>query len=147
LLVGSGQLPLEALIFALELCGLFRHEILVPLQKMLSMGGFMPSFLSYVEAILRPAQIQLSGVYDPNFFFAAFLHAFLSVETWMVSDYMLPEHVPPATFHVYKLISCLQKFPLLLPMTGLSLLEAKHIGILANLLSIRNDGLVGQWNV
>jgi hypothetical protein len=148
LLVGSDQLPAEAHIFAREPCGLFRREILVNIQKTSSTGGFMPSFLSYMEAVLRPAQIQLSGVYDPKFFSAAFLHAFLSVETWMVSDYILPEHVPPATFHVYKLVSCLQKFaghPLLLPSTGLSLLEAKQIGILVYylfaMMDLSDDGM------
>jgi hypothetical protein len=46
---------------------------------------------------------------------------------------MLPANVPPATFHVYRLVACLQKFannPLLLPIEGLTLLEAKQIGIL-----------------
>ncbi len=116
-----------------EPCGLFCFEILANLTKVTANGGFMPSFLSLVEAILRPAQIQLSGVYDPNSFSGAFLHAFLSVELWMVSDYKLPANVPPATFHVYWLVACLQKFanyPLLLPTAGLTLLEAKQIGIL-----------------
>jgi hypothetical protein len=86
-----------------------------------------------MEAILRPVQIQLLGVYDPDFFSGAFLHAFLSVKSWMVSDYMLPANVRLATFHVYRLILCLQKFaghPLLLPTNSLTLLEAKQIGIL-----------------
>ena len=133
MMVGQDQLPLEALIFVREPCGLFRREILVHFQKVTSTGGFMPSFLSFIEAMLRPAQIQLSGVYDPNFFSGPFLHAFFSVESWMVSDHMLPANVPLATFHVYCLISCLQTFaghPLLLPAVGLSLLEAKQIGIL-----------------
>jgi hypothetical protein len=82
---------------------------------------------------VRPVQIQLPGVCDPNFFSGAFLHALLLVESWMVSDHILPANVPPMTFHVYYLISCLHKFaghPLLLPAAGLSLLEAKQIGML-----------------
>jgi hypothetical protein len=133
LLVGNDTLMLDALIYVREPCQLFRREILAHSTKVTSTGGFMSSFLSFMEAILRPAQIQLSGVYDPNFFSGAFLHAFFSVESWMVSDYMLPANVPPTTFHVYRLISCLQKFaghPLLLPTNGLTLLEAKQIGIL-----------------
>jgi hypothetical protein len=108
MMVGRDQLPLEALIFVREPCGLFRREILVHFQKVTSTGGFMPSFLSFIEAMLRPAQIQLSGVYDPNFFSGAFLHAFFLVKSWMVSDHMLPANVPLATFHGYCLISCLQ---------------------------------------
>jgi hypothetical protein len=133
LLVDRIPIPLDALIYVREPCGLFRREILAHHSKMTGTGGFMPSFLSFMEAILRQAHIQLSGIYDPNFFSGAFLHAFLSVESWMVSDYMLPANVPPATFHVYRLVSCLQKFanhPLLLPTAGLNLLEAKQIGIL-----------------
>ena len=131
--VGQNPLSMDALIYVREPCQLFRREILAHNAKITNTGGFMSSFLSFMEAILRPAQIQLSGVYDPNFFSGAFLHAFLSVESWMVSDYMLPANVPPATFHVYRLISCLQKFaghPLLIPTNGLTLLEAKQIGIL-----------------
>ena len=131
--MGQDPLSLDALLYVREPCQLFCREILAHTAKITSTGGFMSSFLSFMEAILRPAQIQLLGVYDPNFFSGAFLHAFLSVESWMVSDYMLPANVPPATFHVYQLISCIQKFaghPLLLPTNGLTLLEAKQIGIL-----------------
>jgi hypothetical protein len=133
LLVGQDPVSPDALIYVREPCQLFRREILAHYTKVTSTGGFMSSFLSFMEAILRPAQIQLSGVYDPNFFSGAFLHAFLSVESWMVSEYVLPANVPPATFHVYRLISCLQKYaghPLRIPTNGLTLLEAKQVGIL-----------------
>jgi hypothetical protein len=64
-----------------------------------------------------------------------FLHAFLSVEAWMVHEYMLPGNVPLMTFHVYHLIGCLQLHAgtaLLLPphAPGIMMLEAKQIGIL-----------------
>jgi hypothetical protein len=119
--VDQVQLPVDAHIFVREPCGLFRRDILANLQKTSSTSDFMPSFLSFVEAMLRPAQIHVSGVYDPNFFSGSFLHAFLSVESWMVSDHMLPANIPTSTFHMYRLISCLQKFashPLLLPSEG-----------------------------
>jgi hypothetical protein len=133
LTVGNESLPMDAMIFVREPCGLFRREILTHSAQITRTSGFMPSFLSFVEAILGPAQIQVSGVYDPKFFSGAFLYAFLTVESWMVSDQIQPASVPPATFHVYSLVSCLQKFaghPLLLPAVGLSLLEAKQIGML-----------------
>ena len=54
----------------------------------------MPQFSSFMEAVLRPAQVHVYGVYDPNFFSGTFLHAFLSVESWMVNDHILPMNVP-----------------------------------------------------
>ena len=149
LLVGRDILPQEALIYVREPCGLFRREILAPLQKLGPTSGFMPSFLSFTEAMLRPAQIYLSGVYDPHFFSGAFLHAFLSVESWMVTDHMLPENVPSSTFHVYKLISCIQKYAghkLLIPTLGLSLLEAKQVGILTYYLFAMMDLTDGSFS-
>ena len=65
----------------------------------------------------------------------------------MVSDYMLPANVPPATFHVYRLVACLQKFanhPLLLQTAGFILLEAKQIVILTHhlfaMMDLTDDG-------
>jgi hypothetical protein len=83
--VGVENLPMDALLYVREPCGLFCREILAHLQKTSASNGFMPSFFSFIEALLRPAQIHLSGVYDPYFFSGAFLHTFLSVESWMVS--------------------------------------------------------------
>jgi hypothetical protein len=147
--VNNIQLPADAYIFVREPCGLFRREILVNLHKTSPTSGFMPSFLSFVEAMLRPAQIHLSGIYDPQFFSGSFLHAFLSVESWMVSDHMLPANVPTSTFHVYRMISCLQKYaghPLLLLNTGLSLLDAKQVGILAYYLFAMMDLTDGTFS-
>jgi hypothetical protein len=93
----------------------------------------MPPFSSFMEAVLRPAQVHVSGIYDPNFFSSTFLHAFLSVESWMVNDHINPENVPSETFHVYRMISSLQPFAghaLTLPPMGLTQLQAKQIGIL-----------------
>ena len=118
-------------------------------QKTSPTSGFMPSFLSFVEAMLRPAQIHLSGIYDPHFFSGSFLHAFLSVESWMVSDHMIPANVPASTFHVYRMISCLQKYaghPLLLPTLGLSLLEAKQVGMLVYYLFAMMDLTDGTFS-
>jgi hypothetical protein len=131
--VGADQVHPASLIYVREPCGLYRREILSHLSKYSANSGFMPPFLSFMEAVLRPAQVHVSGVYDPKFFSGSFLHAFLSVESWMVSDHISPANVPPATFHVYTMISCLQKFAgsqLLIPSNGLTQLEAKQIGIL-----------------
>ena len=94
----------------------------------------MAPFQSVMEKILQTVQINLLSVYDPNFFSAGLLHSLrLSVESWMMSDHIHPRNVPTTTFHVYRMISSLQAYsghPLLLPSNGLSLLEAKQIGIL-----------------
>jgi hypothetical protein len=122
----------NTIIYVREPCGLFRREILRHLAAAAKSTSFMPTFHSFMEAMLSQAQIQMSGIYDPQFFTGFFLDALLTVETWMVSDQILPSHVPPATFHVYRLISCLQKYAgheLLLPVNGLSMLEATQVGL------------------
>jgi hypothetical protein len=123
----------NTIIYVREPCGLFRREILRHLDKMAHSSSFMPTFHSYMEATLSPVQVQMSGIYDPHFFSGTFLQSFLSVESWMVSDHILPRHVPSATFHVYKLITCLQKYAghaLILPANGLTMLEATQVGLL-----------------
>jgi hypothetical protein len=85
----------------------------------------MPTFHSFTEAMLSQAQIQMSGIYDSHFFTGSFLQALLLVESWMVSDHILPGNAPHVTFHVYWLISCLQTFAcheLMLPTNGLGML-------------------------
>jgi hypothetical protein len=131
--VGSDALYPDSIIYVREPCGLYRREILSHLSKYSASSGFMPQFSSFMEAVLRPAQVHVSGVYDPNFFSGTFLHAFLSVESWMVNDHILPSNVPNETFHVYRMIACLQPLsgqPLSIPPTGLTQLQAKQIGIL-----------------
>jgi hypothetical protein len=131
--VDKEMLPRDSNIYEKEPCGLFQREILQHLSKYLPTSGSMYQFRSFMEAILSPLQISFASVYHPNFFTGAFLHAFLLVDSWMVDDHMSPSHVPANTFHVYQLIGCLQSHKgasVLIPSTGLSLLEAKQIGIL-----------------
>ena len=131
--VGDDMVEMESLIYVREPCRLYRREILSHLTKYSQSSGFMPPFSSFIEAVLRPAQVHVSGVYDPNFFSGTFIHAFLSVESWMVNDHILPSNVPPETFHVYRMLASLQPLaghPLSLPTQGITQLQAKQIGIL-----------------
>jgi hypothetical protein len=131
--VGDDMLAMDSLIYVREPCRLYRREILSHLTKYSQSSGFMPPFSSFIEAILRPAQVHVSGVYDPNFFSGTFIHAFLSVESWMVNDHIVPANVPPETFHVYRMLASLQPLaghPLSLPSQGITQLQAKQIGIL-----------------
>jgi hypothetical protein len=51
----------------------------------------------------------------------------------MVSAHLPPSSTPPKTFHVYRLLTSLRHYQeqaLLLPITGLTLANAKHIGVL-----------------
>jgi hypothetical protein len=90
------------------------------LSKTTSAGGFMPSFQSLMETILHSTiYLNILSIYDPSF---------LSVGSWMVSNYIQPSQVPPNTFYVYKLIAGLQSYAgnsLVLPPNGITLLEAK----------------------
>jgi hypothetical protein len=147
--VGVDLILPESLIYVREPCNLFRREILSHLTKYNATSTYMPPFLSFMEAMLRPVQIYVNGVFDLNFFTGTFLHAFLLVESWMVNAHILPANVPPATFHVYRLVSCLPAYvdhALSLPTNGLTLLEAKHLGILTYYLFAMMDLTDGTFS-
>jgi hypothetical protein len=86
--VGTDVILPESLIYVQEPCNLFRREILSHLTKYTASSTYMPPFLSFVEAMLRPVQIYVNGVFDLNFCTGTFLHAFLSVESWMVNAHI-----------------------------------------------------------
>ncbi len=149
LTVGNDQILPASIIYVREPCTLFRREILNHLSKYASNSGYMPPFSSFMEAMLRPVQIYVNGVFDPNFFTGVFLHTFFSVESWMVNDHILPANVPDATFHVYRLIACLPAHAghsLNLPENGLTLLEAKHLGVLTYYLFAMMDLTDGTFS-
>jgi hypothetical protein len=146
--VGMDAILPEYLIYVREPCNLFRCEILSHLTKYTAFSMYMPPLSSFMEAMLRPVQIYVNGVFDLNFFTGTFLHTFLSIESWMVNAHILPTNVPPATFHVYRLISCLLAYTghsLSLPTNGLTLLEAKHLGILTHYLFAMMDHTDGTF--
>jgi hypothetical protein len=147
--VGTEIILPTSLIYVREPCSLFRREILTHLSRFATNTGYMPPFASFMEAMLRPVQIYVNGVFDPNFFTGAFLQTFLSVESWMVNDHILPANVPTATFHVYRLLACLPAHrgsALTLPEKGLTLLEAKHLGILTYYLFAMMDLTDGTFS-
>jgi hypothetical protein len=107
------------------------------------------SFLRYIKAVLHQVQIQVPAVYDPHFFSGSFLRAFFTVESWMTSDEMLPANAPTSTFHVYQMVSMLQKYAghqLLLSSNGLSFLEAKQVGTLLYYLFAMMDLTEGTFS-
>ncbi len=117
-----------------EPCRLFRTEILKPLQNNLTSTAFLTPFQSFMERNLRRARMELTSICNPLFFTGELLHSLLSVESWMVSPHLKPTQTPAKTFHVYRLIPSLRRHSsmatLLLPEEGLSLMDAKHLGVL-----------------
>jgi hypothetical protein len=130
----GATIPSDSNIFVREPCRLFRTEILQPLQKHATSTAFLTPFQSFMEHLLRRARIDLVSVCNPNFFSGELLYSLLSVESWMVSPHIQPTQTPARTFHVYRLISSLRHHSgmttLLLPIDGLSLMDAKHVGVL-----------------
>jgi hypothetical protein len=119
-------------IFLREPCRLFRSEIVQPILASPA-GLFLSQFQSLIEAILRSVQVNVPSTFAPSFFTASFLHSLYSVESWMVDVNIPPASVPATSFHVYRLLPSLPSHSaslLALPANGLSLLEAKHLGIL-----------------
>jgi hypothetical protein len=127
-------IPADSNIFVREPCRLFRTEILEPLQKNSLSAAFHTPFQSFMEHLLRRARIDLVSICNPNFFSGEFLQSLLSVKSWMVSPHLQPTQIPARTFHVYRLIPSLCHYSgmntLLLPNEGMSLMDAKHVGVL-----------------
>jgi hypothetical protein len=124
----------EALIHVREPCRLFRTEIMAPLVGNQNTTTYLPAFQSFMEHLLRQSRVDLTSIYDPCFFSGVLLHSLFAVESWMVSTHLPPSKTPPGTFHVYRLLSSLrahEKQPLFLPRSGITLAEAKHVGLLA----------------
>lgn len=116
---------------------LFWSEILLPLQGATKSTTFIPAFHSFLDQILRQARVDLTSVFNPNFFTGQFLHSLFSAESWMVSANLPPSSTPSQSLHVYCLLASLRQYPkqpLILPSNGISLAEAKHIGVLTNFL-------------
>jgi hypothetical protein len=132
--ISGTPIAYDALLFVREPCRLFRHEILLPLQSVRDSSAYLPPFQSFMEHLLRQARVDLTTVFDPNFFTGEFVNSLFSVQSWMVSAHLPPSSTPPKTFHVYRLINSLRQHarqPLQLPTNGLSLADAKHIGVFA----------------
>jgi hypothetical protein len=133
--LATGQ-PLlsDSTIFVREPCRLFWTEILKPLVSTATSTAFLAPFHSFLEHLLRQARIDLQSICNPTFFTGELLHALFSVNAWMVAPNLQPLLTPPRSFHVYRLISSLRNHTtsaLQLPVEGLSLMDAKHIGVLA----------------
>jgi hypothetical protein len=134
LLDPASQAPLSSdyNIFVRNPSLLFWSEILQTILQD-KYGGFLSQFQGFLEAILRSVQATVASTYAPAFFTSAFLTSLYSVESWMVSPHIALSSVPPRSFHVYRLIRSLPAYAdygLLLPANGLTLLEAKHLGLL-----------------
>jgi hypothetical protein len=131
----TGQtIPSDSNLFVREPCRIFRIEILKPLQQHATSAAFLTPFQSFMEHLLRRARMDLTSICNPLFFSGEFLQSIFSVESWMVSPNLEPSQTPAKTFHVYRLISSLRNYSastiLQLPDTGLSLMEAKQLGVL-----------------
>jgi hypothetical protein len=130
---GLGISP-DCNLFVREPCRLFRIEILKPLQQHATSAVFLTPFHSFMDHLLRKARMDLTSIFNPLFFTGEFLHSLFSVESWMVSPHLAPLQTPAKTFHVYNLIPSLRSHSaqtaLQLPPDGISLMDAKHIGVL-----------------
>jgi hypothetical protein len=129
----GGLIHSDSHIFVREPCTIFRTEILKPLQGAASSPAFLAPFQSFMEHLMRRARMDLTHICNPTFFSGEFLQALFSVESWMVSPHLQPADTPAKTFHVYRLLSSLRNHTittLLLPADGLTLMDAKHLGVL-----------------
>jgi hypothetical protein len=116
----------------------FRRDVLGPLHASAGATGYTPVFYNYVEALLSRQGILIEAAYSKVFFTAERARALVSVESWAMSaqtrDLL---QLPTQTLHVYSFLQCLSDFsqhPTLLPAAGISLLQAKNLGFMVNLL-------------
>ncbi len=136
-------IPPDSSLFVREPCRLFRQEILKPLQQHATLTAFLTPFHSFMDHLLRRARMDLTSLCNPLFFSGEFLQSLFSVESWMVSPHLAPLQTPAKTFHVYQLITSLRNHSaqtaLQLPTNGISLMDAKHLGVLTYHLFVMID--------
>jgi hypothetical protein len=116
----------------------FRRDVLGPLHTSATSTGYLPVFYNYAEALLSRRGILIESAYSKSFFTASRARNLLSVESWAMSaqtrDLL---HLPEPMLHVYSFLQCLLEFqthPTLLPATGITLLQAKNVGCMVQLL-------------
>jgi hypothetical protein len=126
-------LSLDYNIFVHDLSHHFRSKILLSLT-LSPQGSFLSQFQGFVEVILHSIQVTVVSTFVPAFFMTSFLTSFYSVDLWMVSSHIPSASVLPHTFHIYWLFTRISAhssaLALTLPAHGLTLLDAKHLGIL-----------------
>jgi hypothetical protein len=115
----------------------FRRDVLGPLHTSASATGYVPAFYNYAEALLSRQGILIEAAYSKSFFTAERARTLFSVESWAMSAQPRLSQLPNQVLHVYSFLQCLtdyQDHPMLLPAAGISLLQAKNLGSLVQLL-------------
>jgi hypothetical protein len=147
-------LPSYANLFPRQPTEHFRRDVLGPLSTSLSSQGYLPGFFNYVEALLNRQGIYGETMYSKTFFTAERARALYAVESWAMSPHTRDlATLPRETFHVYSLLQCLEGYkdhPSILPANGITLLQAKNLGSMTELLfrmiDIKSDFLTSAFD-
>jgi hypothetical protein len=133
------MLPPQANLFPRQPTEHFRRDVLGPLHLSAAGPGYLPVFYNYVEALLSRKGILIEAAYSKSFFTAETpVRTLFSVESWAMSAQtrnLLT--LPKQMLHIYSFLPCLLDFhdhPTLLPASGITLLQAKNLGYMVQLL-------------
>jgi hypothetical protein len=111
-------------------------------------------FFNYAEALLNQQGIYGEAQYSKSFFTLDRARTLYSVESWDMSPHTQDLiNRPKQTFHVYSLLQCLKGLtthPPVLPVQGISLLQAKNLGsttaLLFRMIDMRPDFLSSSFD-
>jgi hypothetical protein len=132
------MLPPQANLFPRQPTEHFRRDVLGPLHLSAAGPGYLPVFYNYVEALLSRKGILIEAAYSKSFFTTETVRTLFSVESWAMSAQTRSLiTLPKQMLHVYSFLPCLidfQDHPTLLPTSGITLLQAKNLGFMVQLL-------------
>jgi hypothetical protein len=116
----------------------FWRDVLSPLHQSATTTGYLPVFYNYTEALLSHRGILIDSAYSKSFFTTERVCNLLSVESWaMLAQTRDLICLPGPMLHVYSFLQCLNDFqahPTLLPTAGITLLQAKNVSTMVQLL-------------
>lgn len=131
-------LPASANLFPRQPTEHFRRDVLGPIHSSSGIGGYQPVFYNYVEALLSRKGVLVESAYSKTFFTVERAKTLFSVESWAMSSQTRDLlHLPSQTLHVYSFLQCLSEYsthPTVLPAAGITLLQAKNLGTMVQLL-------------
>jgi len=115
-------------------CGAFCKEFLLPVFTVTGSQSVLDPPLQYMRMVIYHQLItNFKQVYAESFFQADNLRQFLQIANWEMDDIFEPAPSSSSSWTVYHFLKCLSSqastFDGRLPINGISILEAKHLGM------------------
>jgi len=114
-------------------CAAFRQDVLIPTFQGSTPGSFIDSAHQHLQMCMYPNAFAFKDTYATSFFEASSLKLVLQPTSWEMAEHFNPMLSDSSSWTVYSFLGCLRSQAShrdgLLPAQGLTLVEAKHMGM------------------